>query len=90
MDSTSVATLAPGSPVTTPPFRRADVGGVALTQALEGAVAQLSHPLARNAELARDLLQRHRPVALEAEVQRQHTPIARLQHLERTGDRLAT
>src|SRR4051794_11557276 len=66
-----------------------DVGRVALAQPLERAVAKLANAFARDTELARDLLQRHRAVAFEAEVEGQHATVARRKHLERTRDCLA-
>src|SRR6185503_10741231 len=66
-------------------FRR-----VRLAQPLERAIAKLTHTLPRHSQLARDLLQRHRPVALETEVQREHAAVARRQYLQRTRNRFAT
>src|SRR5665213_1000544 len=82
-----VATSGPFAVIATPSSLRRhpvaeDVSGVALAQALERAIAQLSHTLASDAELARNLLQRHRAVAFEPEVQRQHATIPRREHLE--------
>src|SRR6478609_9540134 len=66
-----------------------DSGRVAFAQPLERPIAELTHTLARDAEFASDLLQRHRPVALEAEVEDQHSTITRREHLERAANRLA-
>src|SRR5262245_36244301 len=66
-----------------------DVRGVALAKALEGAVAKLSDPLARDTELARDFLQRHRASTLEPEVQHQHPRVAGREHRQRARDGLA-
>src|SRR4029078_9300055 len=65
-----------------------DVGGIALAQSLERAITELSHPLAGHVQLTGDLLKRHGPVPLEAEVQGQHPSIARRQYLEGPRNRL--
>jgi hypothetical protein len=56
---------------------------VAFTQPLERAVAELTHPFARDAEHGADLLERVLAAALESEVQAQHLRIARRQRAER-------
>src|SRR6185503_6895966 len=61
---------------------------VALAQTLERAIAQLPDALPRDAELASDLLQRHRAAALQPEIEREHATITRRQNLERASDRL--
>src|SRR5690242_5196914 len=62
---------------------------VALAQPLERPIAKLPYTLTRDAEIARDFLQRHRTIALEAEVQNQHSAVARCEHVEGTRDRLS-
>src|SRR5512135_2629676 len=59
---------------------------VAFAQALEGAVAKLAYPFARDAEHGTDFLKRVLAAALETEVQAQHLGVARRERAERLLD----